>query len=378
MALITAGLAYLLVSDTGTRAADEDLTQIAVGRTVGLADEIGNRRPRAASTTLAGITAEGYSAWVFDADGRLATPSASHGVDLLEVPGARGAVRSVADRQPLHRRHRRRGDGGRGADLPQRRDRRRDPRPVGARARGPAGDRGAARRPADGARRRGRGRGPRLVPDRERDHDPGQAPGRERSADQRGRARRTARWHRRSGRDHRPRPGAGDDARRAAPDVQRPAGGARPTVGDLRGALRRRPGGPARRRGALLQRRRPRARRPGRTGDRPADSLAATGLAPRGGRERRAAGRQPRLLAQRPRAAGRGRGSGRGPKPHRGAAARGRRARVRVQRGARAAQSDRGHLRGDRGPAGGRQGRPGGARALPSPARRRTRSGSAA
>ena len=70
VALITAGLAYLLVSDTGTRAADEDLTQIAVGRTVSLADEIGNRRPRAASTTLAGITAEGYSAWVFDADGR--------------------------------------------------------------------------------------------------------------------------------------------------------------------------------------------------------------------------------------------------------------------------------------------------------------------
>ena len=73
VALITAGLAYLLVSDTGERAADEDLTQIAVGRTVGLADEIGNRPPRAAAATLAGITAEGYSAWVFDDDGRLAT-----------------------------------------------------------------------------------------------------------------------------------------------------------------------------------------------------------------------------------------------------------------------------------------------------------------
>ena len=48
VALITAGLAYLLVSDTGERAADEELTQIAVGRTVGLADEIGNRPPRAA------------------------------------------------------------------------------------------------------------------------------------------------------------------------------------------------------------------------------------------------------------------------------------------------------------------------------------------
>src|SRR3954470_2155419 len=74
VALITAGLAYLLVSDTGERAADEDLTQIAVGRTVGLADEIGTRPPRATDPTLAGISAEGYSAWVFDNDGRLVTP----------------------------------------------------------------------------------------------------------------------------------------------------------------------------------------------------------------------------------------------------------------------------------------------------------------
>ena len=43
VALITAGLAYLLVSDTGERAADDELTQIAIGRTVELADEIGNR-----------------------------------------------------------------------------------------------------------------------------------------------------------------------------------------------------------------------------------------------------------------------------------------------------------------------------------------------
>ena len=38
VALITAGLAYLLVSDTGEQAADEQVTQIAIGRTVTLAD----------------------------------------------------------------------------------------------------------------------------------------------------------------------------------------------------------------------------------------------------------------------------------------------------------------------------------------------------
>jgi signal transduction histidine kinase/HAMP domain-containing protein len=95
VALITAGLAYLLVSDTGERAADDELTQLAIGRTVSLADEIGNRRHRAAATTLAGITEEGYSAWVFNSDGRLTTTKESRGVDLSAVPGGREAVRAA-------------------------------------------------------------------------------------------------------------------------------------------------------------------------------------------------------------------------------------------------------------------------------------------
>ncbi len=95
VALITAGLAYLLVSDTAERAADEDLTQLAVGRTVGLADEIGNRQPRAAPATLAGITEQGYSAWVFDETGRLTSANTSRGVELLEVPGARRGVQAA-------------------------------------------------------------------------------------------------------------------------------------------------------------------------------------------------------------------------------------------------------------------------------------------
>ena len=95
VALITAGLAYLLVSDTGERAADEDLTQLAVGRTVGLADEIGHRPPRAASATLAGIAEQGYSAWVFDVEGSLITARTSQGIELLSVPGARRGVQGA-------------------------------------------------------------------------------------------------------------------------------------------------------------------------------------------------------------------------------------------------------------------------------------------
>ena len=106
VALITAGLAYLLVNDTGERAADEQLNQIAIGRTVSLADEIGDRPRKATAATIAGITEEGYSAWVFDATGRLITEKTSGGIELLSVPGARGAVQSsilgsrFVDRRP--------------------------------------------------------------------------------------------------------------------------------------------------------------------------------------------------------------------------------------------------------------------------------------
>ena len=94
VALITAGLAYLLVSDTGERAADEDLTQLAVGRTVGLADEIGNRPPRAATATLAGITERGLLGLGVRRRGRGSlTAKTSHGIELLGCRAARRAVR---------------------------------------------------------------------------------------------------------------------------------------------------------------------------------------------------------------------------------------------------------------------------------------------
>jgi signal transduction histidine kinase/HAMP domain-containing protein len=94
VALITAGLAYLLVSDTGEKAVDEDLSQLAIGKTVSLADEIGTRPRSASAATLAGITEEGYSAWVFDAEGKLITTEVSQGVPLSAVPNERRAVSS--------------------------------------------------------------------------------------------------------------------------------------------------------------------------------------------------------------------------------------------------------------------------------------------
>jgi signal transduction histidine kinase len=93
VALITAGLSVLLVTDSTEDTADERAVEIALGRTVALADRVGDRDARAAPTLLADITDPGFSAWVFDSRSELLTPELAGGVVLEEVPGRRGAVR---------------------------------------------------------------------------------------------------------------------------------------------------------------------------------------------------------------------------------------------------------------------------------------------
>jgi signal transduction histidine kinase len=93
VALITAGIAYLVVGDTGNQQVEPQLTDLAVGRTVGLAEAIGDRPPQQTEATLSGVNEEGYSAWVFGREGRLRSPSSSQGVDLSDVPNARRAMR---------------------------------------------------------------------------------------------------------------------------------------------------------------------------------------------------------------------------------------------------------------------------------------------
>lgn len=85
VALITAGLAYLLVSQTGTEEADERLDEIASGRTSRLAGEVGNRPQDKARAALEVATEDGYSAWAFDADGRVITPYVSEGLHIRDV-----------------------------------------------------------------------------------------------------------------------------------------------------------------------------------------------------------------------------------------------------------------------------------------------------
>ena len=93
VALITAGLSVLLVSDASEDTASEQGEEITVGRSVRLADRIGDRPPQAATTLLADITDPGYAAWVFDKQGDLLTPETARGISLGEVPGYQRAVR---------------------------------------------------------------------------------------------------------------------------------------------------------------------------------------------------------------------------------------------------------------------------------------------
>ena len=95
VALITAGLAYLLVSETGEEAADERLGDIASGRTSELVDQLADKSERRAQDTLDAATQEGFSAWVFDDSGELVTGEASQGVALAEVEQRRRAVREA-------------------------------------------------------------------------------------------------------------------------------------------------------------------------------------------------------------------------------------------------------------------------------------------
>ncbi len=92
VALITAGLSVLLVSGSTEEIATDRATELTLGRTISLADRVGDRAPNAAPTLLTDITDPGYAAWVFDAKGELITPEVARGIPVSDVPGYRRAV----------------------------------------------------------------------------------------------------------------------------------------------------------------------------------------------------------------------------------------------------------------------------------------------
>lgn len=92
VALITAGIAYLLVSESGSEEADQRLDELASGRTFALASDIGTVSEKKAQDSLDVAAQEEFSAWVYDASGRLVTNQTSQDFSVRDVEAGRRAV----------------------------------------------------------------------------------------------------------------------------------------------------------------------------------------------------------------------------------------------------------------------------------------------
>jgi len=93
VALITAGLGYLLLTGSTDEAASQRAADITVGRAVSLADRIGSHVPKKSKEAFASITDPGFSSWVYDRNLQLITPKHSRGVAVHQVQDGRKAVR---------------------------------------------------------------------------------------------------------------------------------------------------------------------------------------------------------------------------------------------------------------------------------------------
>ena len=97
VALITAGIVYLLVSESGSQEADERLDELASGRTIALANEVEAVSRDKTQDTVDVATQEDFSVWVYDVSGKLITAPTSQGFFVDDVENVRRAVATAQD-----------------------------------------------------------------------------------------------------------------------------------------------------------------------------------------------------------------------------------------------------------------------------------------
>src|SRR5436190_2689554 len=95
VALLAAGLSYVLASGSSQSEAEHSSSEIAVGRTVRLADAVGAMPSRRTPGLVEDRSDATYAAWAYSAAGKLLTPRVSEGVSLGTVPGRRHATRAA-------------------------------------------------------------------------------------------------------------------------------------------------------------------------------------------------------------------------------------------------------------------------------------------
>ena len=93
--VITATAVYLLVSNSTERALSDRATDLAVGRTITLADSVGASEG-GGSDVIAGAKGGGFLAWYFDSSGKLVAPKPP-GRALEAITARRGAVEAALD-----------------------------------------------------------------------------------------------------------------------------------------------------------------------------------------------------------------------------------------------------------------------------------------
>src|SRR4051794_23572433 len=92
VALITAGLSYVLLTGSSDDAASQRAADITIGRAVGLADRIGSHVPAKAQKGFDTVADPGFSAWVFGRNRQLLTSKHSHGIAVHDVDNHPEAV----------------------------------------------------------------------------------------------------------------------------------------------------------------------------------------------------------------------------------------------------------------------------------------------
>ncbi len=97
VALITAGIVYLLVSESGSQEADERLDELASGRTIALANEVEAVSRDKTQDTVDVATQEDFSVWVYDVSGKLITAPTSQGFFVDDVENGRRAVATAQE-----------------------------------------------------------------------------------------------------------------------------------------------------------------------------------------------------------------------------------------------------------------------------------------
>src|SRR6266487_290694 len=97
VALIAAGLSYVLASGSSESAAEHSSSEIAVGRTVRLADAAGAAPSNQTPMLVEEKTDLNYAAWAFNAAGKLLTPRVSEGVSLGTVPRRQPATAAALE-----------------------------------------------------------------------------------------------------------------------------------------------------------------------------------------------------------------------------------------------------------------------------------------